>query len=231
MASAKTEFLQLIVFPNIEGVYQREVRVALVTGANGNDSNMHIIDRAVKALSDTLNGLARVASTGSYDDLTDKPDIPSAVPVATTEKVGVVKPDGTTITVSADGLIKAAVSIATTAAAGIVRPDGTTITIDQTGLIKAAIAIATAQTAGIVRPDGSSITVDQDGTIHANVTDAYTKAEVDKMMKDLSDLLLSQNDLDAIYDSVNALMGESVTFVGLGASLITVNDQATQLLL
>lgn len=230
MASATTDYLGLVVFPDITGVYQREVRIALVTGAHGNDSNMHIIDAAVKQLADAIDGLATVASTGSYNDLEDKPDIPSAVPIATTERVGVVKPDGTTITVDANGLIKAAVSIATTAVAGIVKPDGQTITVDANGLIKAAIAIATAEAAGIVRPDGSSITIDDDGTIHACVTDAYTKAEVDQMLEDMSELLISSTDQSALYAAVNALMGETTSFTGLGASIMAIDTLADEIL-
>lgn len=230
MASAVTEYLGLVVFPDITGVYQREVRIALVTGAHGNDSNMHIIDAAVKRLADALGGLATVASTGDYNDLENLPDIPSAVPIATPEQVGVVKPDGTTITVNSEGLIKAAVSIATTAVAGIVKPDGQTIRIDENGLIQAAIAIATAEAAGIVRPDGSSIIIDNDGTIHACVTDAYTKAEVDKMLADLSDLLISSADLTALYNAVNTFMDETTSFTGLGASILTINDLVNEII-
>jgi hypothetical protein len=62
------------------------------------------------------------------------------VPVATTTTVGTVKPDGTTITIDADGTISGAdtVPIATTSAAGKVIPDGTTIMVDGSGIISTA---------------------------------------------------------------------------------------------
>lgn len=54
-------------------------------------------------------GLATVATTGSYNDLTDKPTIPTeyVLPAATTTTLGGVKPDGTTITVTDEGVITA----------------------------------------------------------------------------------------------------------------------------
>lgn len=170
MASARTDYLGLVVFPDITGVYQRELRIALVTGANGNDSNMHLIDAAVKSLADAIDGLATVASTGSYNDLSDTPDIPSSVPIATTQEAGTVK------------------------------------------------------------PDGLSITVDADGTIHAQVTDAYTKAEVDQMLADMSDLLISSDDEIALFAAVNTLMGENTSFTSLGASIMAIDSLADEIL-
>lgn len=232
MASAKTEYLRLTVFPDISGVYQRELRIALVTGEHGNDSNMHIIDSAIKTLAEAMGALAPVASSGSYNDLTDKPDIPSQIPVASSETAGIVKPDGETILVDENGKISAAVkaAIATLEAAGLVKPDGTTITIAEDGTITAAITLASTETAGIVKPDGESITVDADGTIHSKVKDAYTKAEVDKMLSDMSDLFMSADDMTAIYTAVNTLMGETTEFTSLGASILTINDQASELI-
>lgn len=58
--------------------------------------------------------------------------------VATTEVTGQVKPDGTSITIEADGTIHggaATVPVATTSTAGKVRPDGTTIDVDASGTI------------------------------------------------------------------------------------------------
>ena len=53
--------------------------------------------------------LATVATSGSYNDLTNKPTIPSAytLPTASTSTLGGVKVDGTTITI-ANGIISAA---------------------------------------------------------------------------------------------------------------------------
>lgn len=84
---------------------------------------------------------------------------------ATTATAGIVKPDGTTIAVAADGTISSmsTVSPATTAVAGIVKPDGTTIAVDANGGISAAYG-STAQ-AGVVKPDGTSILVGANGAI------------------------------------------------------------------
>ena len=59
------------------------------------------------------------------------------LPKATANSLGAVKPDGTTITVDANGVITGAstVPIATTSVPGIVKPDGTTISVDANGVI------------------------------------------------------------------------------------------------
>lgn len=233
MSTASTEYLHLIVFPDITGVYQRDIRLALVAGTG---SNMHKIDAGVKAVADALTALvgslATVATSGSYNDLSDKPDIAAAVPLATTLVAGKVKPDGVTILVDENGVISAAVpvSIATVQTAGIVKPDGTTILIDENGTISSAVevAIATLQAAGIVKPDGTTITIDVDGTIHG--IDAYTKTEVDEMLAKMSDIFVSDADKATIYAKVNTLMGTSTTFTGLGASILEIYDQTEELI-
>lgn len=104
------------------------------------------------------------------------------VPIATTVKAGIVKPDGTTITVKADGTVSANVpdpAVATKDKAGIVKPDGTTVTILPDGTISAKqadVPVATTSKAGIVKPDGTSITVQEDGTIAAKATPIATTA-------------------------------------------------------
>ena len=54
----------------------------------------------------TKESLAAVATSGSYNDLTDKPAA-YTLPAATTTSLGGVKPDGTSITVTEDGTISA----------------------------------------------------------------------------------------------------------------------------
>lgn len=54
----------------------------------------------------TKESLAAVATSGSYNDLTDKPEA-YTLPAATTTSLGGVKPDGTSITVTEDGTISA----------------------------------------------------------------------------------------------------------------------------
>lgn len=59
------------------------------------------------------------------------------IDTATLQNLGVVKPDGTTITIN-NGTISAqppSVSIATTSAVGIAKPDNDTLIIDNTGTL------------------------------------------------------------------------------------------------
>ena len=99
----------------------------------------------------------------------------STLPLATTTRTGIVKPDGSTITIDNDGTIHSAggsgseTPIATTIIAGKVRPDGSTITIEEDGTIHGvdATPIATSEIAGKVRPDGNTITITGSGTISA----------------------------------------------------------------
>ena len=76
-----------------------------------------------------------------------------------------------------------AVDIATTEKAGIVKPDGTTITVDDDGTLhgQPKVEIMTTDKAGIGKPDGTTITVDEDGTLHGqSKVDEMTGATVDK---------------------------------------------------
>ena len=104
-------------------------------------------------------------------------------PIATTAVAGIVKPDGTTITVKADGTISAVTpdpTVATVNKVGVVKPDGTTITILADGTIAAKqteIPVATTAKAGIVKPDGTTVIVQADGTIAAKQAEIATTAK------------------------------------------------------
>lgn len=105
------------------------------------------------------------------------------VPIATTAIAGIVKPDGTTIKVKADGTLSAVIPDQDTAAVGtlgVVKPDGTTITILPDGTISAKqteLPVATTAKAGIVKPDGTTVTVQADGTIAAKQSEIATTAK------------------------------------------------------
>ena len=105
------------------------------------------------------------------------------VPIATTAIAGIVKPDGTTIKVKADGTLSAVIPDPDTAAVGtlgVVKPDGTTITILPDGTISAKqteLPVATTAKAGIVKPDGTTVTVQADGTIAAKQSGIATTAK------------------------------------------------------
>ena len=55
--------------------------------------------------------------------------------IATPEKIGLVKPDGTTIAVASDGTISSVIKAATAEKIGAVKPDGTTTTVSNDGAI------------------------------------------------------------------------------------------------
>lgn len=80
------------------------------------------------------------------------------------EKLTAVEP----VNISSDN--KLSINTATVDSMGILKPDGTTITIDSNGVISATATtpdIATTDTAGIVKPDGTTISITDDGTITA----------------------------------------------------------------
>ena len=88
--------------------------------------------------------------------------------IATSNDVGLVKPDGDTITVDSDGTLHGAdqAPLATTEVAGKVKPDGTTITVDENGTISGMTATST--TKGMLSvPSGNGLYV-SNGALYAN---------------------------------------------------------------
>ena len=86
---------------------------------DGTIANADIATNAAIAAS-KISGLARVATSGSYNDLSNKPSIPSAytLPVATTTVLGGVK-QGDNVTIASDG--KVSVATGTPSALGVVK--------------------------------------------------------------------------------------------------------------
>jgi hypothetical protein len=117
------------------------------------------------------------SDNSSPNFIKNKPVIPGLPGVATNAAVGLVKPDGTTITVDANGTLSAVDSgtgdyvlqpATTTTMGGVIVGDG--LAVDANGTISATAQdtpIATAETAGSVKPDGTTITVDANGVITA----------------------------------------------------------------
>lgn len=122
-------------------------------------------------------------------------------PLATTLVAGIVKPDGTTITVKADGTITAVTPDPTTAAVGtlgVVKPDGTTITILADGTISAKqteVPVATTAKAGLIKPDGTTITVQADGTATAKQAEIATTAKAGLVKPDGTTLSIGTDGL------------------------------------
>ena len=83
------------------------LNIPTTTSELSNDSGFITKDVSNLTNYTPTSGLATVATTGSYNDLSDKPTIPSeyTLPAATTTTLGGVKPDGTTITITEDGTI------------------------------------------------------------------------------------------------------------------------------
>lgn len=100
--------------------------------------------------------------------------ISNAAPAtATSDTVGVVKPDNDTITIDSNGVLTATAQmpgVATNTTVGVVKPDGNTITVDSNGTLTATAqmpGVATTSSVGVVKPDNDTITVGADGTLTA----------------------------------------------------------------
>lgn len=97
----------------------------------------------------------------------------AAPATATSDTVGVVKPDNDTITIDSNGVLTATAKmpgVATTSTVGVVKPDNNTITIDSNGVLTATAqmpGVATTSSVGVVQPDGRTITITADGVISA----------------------------------------------------------------
>ena len=130
--------------------YAQSVDIPTATSDLTNDSGF--ITNTVNNLTNytPTSGLSAVATSGSYNDLedkptiitsyndlTDKPSIPTAytLPTASTTVLGGVKVDGTTITISNGVISGTAAAIATTEAAGIVKPDEHTFDVEEDGTL------------------------------------------------------------------------------------------------
>lgn len=125
-----------VISANLAG-YAQTSAIPTATSDLTNDSGF--ITNTVNNLTNyTLtSGLATVATSGSYNDLEDKPSIPQAytLPTASTTVLGGVKVDGTTITISNGVISGKAAAIATTEAAGTVKPDERTFDIEEDGTL------------------------------------------------------------------------------------------------
>lgn len=88
--------------------YALKSEIPVNTSELNNDSGF-ITSSALSGYAQT-SSLATVATSGSYNDLSDKPTIPDAytLPVASDTVLGGVKVDGSTITATAEGVITAA---------------------------------------------------------------------------------------------------------------------------
>jgi hypothetical protein len=148
------------------------------------DGNGHVSISSVSASS--VTGLANVATSGSYVDLTNKPTIPSAytLPVATASVLGGVK-QGLNITIGGDGTINAVsavtsvagrtgnITLTTSDIGGLanVASSGSYVDLTNKPTIPSAytLPVATASVLGGVK-QGGNVAIDGNGVISANVT-------------------------------------------------------------
>ena len=130
----------------------------------------------------TALNLANVATSGSYRDLADKPVIPGTynLPIATTSSLGGVMPDGSTIKISAAGVISGSntytLPVANATTLGGVIPSGN-VTITSNGVIDVklpvsagtyTLPVANATSLGGVK-QGANVTIDATGLLSVNL--------------------------------------------------------------
>ena len=226
---------------DLEG-YAQTSDIPTATSDLTNDSGF--ITNSVNNLTNyTLtSGLAAVATSGSYNDLsnkptiitsyndlTDKPSIPSAyvLPTASTTTLGGVKVDGTTVTISGGVISAPAASIATTSTAGVVKPDDVTIGIEEDGTLVNNSAGCNCYIYGVngIGSDDITIAVDPtDTTITPGRLRNFNAANGDRLK--VGDVLIDVKGNVAKIDRVNSAPAnpESWTF-GVSESSVLIKLQ------
>lgn len=144
-------------------------------GAPTINQYQQVYNDAIEAIRDIRAEIDGLSDFVTFDD------------VAEVDGIGLVKPDGITITVADDGTISGAsqIGVATANEAGIVRPDGTSIVMDEDGTIHAmsvasaisSIPVATGDSIGGVRL-GDDVVLDGEGMLHVRY---FTNSEIDAL--------------------------------------------------
>lgn len=226
---------------DLEG-YAQTSDIPTATSDLTNDSGF--ITNSVNNLTNyTLtSGLAAVATSGSYNDLsnkptiitsyndlTDKPSIPSAyvLPTASTSTLGGVKVDGTTITISGGVISAPAASVATASTIGVVKPDDVTIEVEEDGTLVNKSAGCNCYIYGVngIGSDDITIAVDPtDTTITPGRLRNFNAANGDRLK--VGDVLIDVKGNVAKIDRVNSAPAnpESWTF-GVSESSVLIKLQ------
>ena len=226
---------------DLEG-YAQTSDIPTATSDLTNDSGF--ITNSVNNLTNyTLtSGLAAVATSGSYNDLsnkptiitsyndlTDKPSIPSAyvLPTASTTTLGGVKVDGTTITISGGVISAPAASVATASTIGVVKPDDVTIEVEEDGTLVNKSAGCNCYIYGVngIGSDDITIAVDPtDTTITPGRLRNFNAANGDRLK--VGDVLIDVKGNVAKIDRVNSAPAnpESWTF-GVSESSVLIKLQ------
>ena len=136
--------------------------------------------------------LSTVATSGSYEDLTNKPTIPDAytLPTASTDTLGGVKVDGSTITI-ADGVISSAGG-----GGGAVSVDGTSIVQNEDGTISTALKTTKNSITGVnlinLEPN-NSITQYNDCTLWNSIIEVSGQTNFQNTKNIYSSILFTSN--------------------------------------
>lgn len=151
-------------------------------------------------------------STITFSDGVLKANIPS-VNVATTDAVGTVKPDNTTITVDSDGAISAVEKIATSSSTGSVKPDGSTISIAKDGTISM-VGIIPTKTSQLTNDSGflteapvptNMVTTDTTQTISGSKT--FTKSITTTSIYPSDEITFNSTSTSRYINNVDTISG------------------------
>ena len=187
------------------GGYAQTSDIPTATSDLTNDSGF--ITNTVNNLTNytPTSGLAAVATSGSFEDLTHKPVIPSVyiLPTASTTTLGGVKVDGTSITISGGVISAPAAGVATTTTAGIVKPDDVTIGIEEDGTLVNNSAGCNCYIYGVngIGSDDITIAADDTTTISTGRLRNFNEANGDRPK--VGDVLIDVKGNVAKIDRVN----------------------------
>lgn len=119
------------------------------------------------------------------EDAADRAAQVADVDIATTTKAGIVKPDGTTLDITTDGILS--VKKATASAPGIVKPDGVSIGVEVDGTIKSLVTAAS-----LLIKDNQELVVPKEGDV---VQDTTTQLLIDAIADKVVNELVSNTSL------------------------------------
>lgn len=199
--------------------YAQSADIPTATSDLTNDSGF--ITNTVNNLTNytPTSGLSAVATSGSYNDLTnkptiitsyndltDKPSIPTAytLPTASTTVLGGVKVDGTTITISGGVISAPAANIATTSTAGVVKPDDRTFEMEEDGTLVNKAAGSNCYIYGLttgINTDDITLAADTTTTIPVGRLRNYNYQNGDRLK--VGDMLIDLKGNIAKVDRVN----------------------------
>ena len=137
---------------------------AVANGVASLDANARVPVAQIPDLSSTyatINSLATVATSGSYNDLTNKPTIPTVDSALSSTSTNAIQNKVVNTALAGKA------NVAHTHTSGDIIGLATVATSGMYSDLTGTPGVATANTLGLVKPDGNTITVTEDGTISA----------------------------------------------------------------